>query len=91
MKRSIGPDGKPIGNYNQNHILDLRKYKVELPYGLVDEYYHNIISENLFLQVDEKGREFVLMKEIIDHSTDRYGIRKWKKGLITTKVWKLIV
>ena len=56
MKRSIGPDGKPIGNYNQNHILDLRKYKVELPYGLVDEYYHNIISENLCLQVDEKGR-----------------------------------
>ena len=62
MKQAIGPDGKHIGKYNQNLILDSRKYEVELPYGLVDEYYHNILSENLLSQVDEEGRQSILIK-----------------------------
>ena len=53
MKRAIWPDGKPIGEYNQNPILDSSKYEAELPDGLVDEYYHNILSENLLSQVQE--------------------------------------
>ena len=43
IKRYIGPDGKPIGKYNQNPIFYSRKYEVELPDGVVDEYYNNII------------------------------------------------
>ena len=62
MKRTIGPDGKPTGKYNQNPILDLSKYEVEIPDEVVDEYYHNILSENLLSKVDNKGREFMLMK-----------------------------
>ena len=54
MMRDIGPDGKPIGKYNQNPVLDSNKYEVELPDGVVDEYYHNILSENLLSQVDEE-------------------------------------
>ena len=56
MKRAIGPDGKPIGKYNQKPILNSKKYEVELPDGVVDEYYHNILSENLLSQVDKEGR-----------------------------------
>ena len=37
----------------------------------MDQYYHNIISENLLSQVDEEGRESMLMKEISDHNIDK--------------------
>ena len=56
MKWDIGPDGKSISKYNQNPILKSRKYEVELPNGLVDKYYHNIILDSLFSQDDEKGK-----------------------------------
>ena len=91
MKRDIGPDGKSIIKYNQNPILDSSKYEVELPNGVVDEYYHNLLSEDLLSQVDEEGRESILTKEISDHKIDKSAIREWKKGLITIKVWKLLV
>ena len=51
----------------------------------------NILSEKLLPQVDEEGREFMLIKEISDHNIDKSVIREWKKGLITTKGWKLTV
>ena len=56
MKRAIGPDGKPIDKYNQNPILESRKYEVELLDGVVDKYYHNIFSENLLSHIEEEGR-----------------------------------
>ena len=64
---------------------------MELPDGVVDEYYRNILSENLFSQVDKEGRESILMKKISDHNIDKSVIREWKKVLITTKGWKLLV
>ena len=36
-KQDIGPDGNTIGKYNQNPILESKKYEVELPDGVVDE------------------------------------------------------
>ena len=54
MKWDIGPDGKSISKYNQNPILKSRKYEVELPNGLVDKYYHNIILDSLLSQVTRK-------------------------------------
>ena len=91
MKQDIGPNGNPIGKYNQNPILYSSKYKVELLDGLVDEYYHNILWENLLSQVDKEGRESILMKEISDNKIEKSAIRDWKKGVITTKVWAHLV
>ena len=91
MKHDIGLDGKPIGTYNQNPILDSRMYEVEVPDGLMDEYYHMILLEKLLSQVDKGGREFMPMKEIADHNIEKYAIREWKKGIITTKLWNLLV
>ena len=33
MKQDIGPDGNPIGNYNQKPILYSRKYELELSFS----------------------------------------------------------
>ena len=43
----------------------------------MEEYYHNILSENLLSNVDEKR-----MKEIADYKIDKSAIRKRRKGLI---------
>ena len=91
MKREIGPGDNPIGKYNQNPILDSRKYKVELLDGVVDEYYHKILSQKLLSQVDEEGRESIPMKEISDHKIEKSAMRDWKKGLVTTKGWRILV
>ena len=56
MTQAIGNYGNPIGKYNQNPILESNKYEVELSDGVVDEYYHNVLSEKLLSQVDNKGR-----------------------------------
>ena len=74
-KQAIIPDVNPTGKYNQNHILDTRKYEVELMHGVLYE----------------KGRESILIKEISYHNINKYSIRKWKKGPITTKGWTLLV
>ena len=31
------------------------------------------------------------MNELSDQKSDRYNIKEWKNGLITTKGWKLLV
>ena len=82
IKRYIVPDRKPIVKYNQNPILDSIKYEVELPDGVVDEYYQNIISNKLLSQVDKEGRVSKLMK---DKKIDKSAIKEWKKGLIKKK------
>ena len=70
--------------------MESRKYEVELLDGVVYDYYHNILSENLLSQLDEEERELILTKEISDHKIDKSAIREWIKGNITTKIWKLL-
>lgn len=101
-KRKRNSDGKPIGRYNHNPILDSSVYEVEFPDGEVMEYAANVIAENLYTQVDEEGRHQVVFDEIVDHkATDRamsqseedlFIIKNGRKHpRITTKGWKLCV
>jgi len=91
-KRAKGEDGNPIGKHNANPLFDTRKFEVEFPDGDVQEYYANVIAENLFSQVDSEGRQMLLMESISDHKKDEQAIKKehWKGGP-TTKGWKLLV
>jgi hypothetical protein len=56
--------------------MDTRVYKVEFSDGTMDEFHANVIAENLFSQVDSKGRQYILMKEISDHKKDGTAISK---------------
>ena len=55
---------------NNNPILDSRIYEVEYCDGYVAAMSANVISENLFTQVDQEGTRFVLIESIIDTRTD---------------------
>jgi hypothetical protein len=101
IKRAKGNDGNPIGRRNDNPFLDTRQYEVELSDGTTEEYYANVIAENLFSQVDSEGRQYLLMKEISDHRKDDTAVpisdgwirmnngREVRKR--TTRGWKLLV
>ncbi len=64
-------DGKPIGSSNPNPILDTREYLVCFEDGTEDTYTANLIAESIYSQIDDSGRQLLLMKEIIDHEKTR--------------------
>jgi hypothetical protein len=81
-------------------LLDTREYIVELEDGTYDSYFANTIAENLFTQCDAEGREFNVVKEIIDHKTDGHALtvqdgfyinNGQKRDKKTTAGWKLQV
>jgi hypothetical protein len=74
MKQKHDKDGNPVEVANANPILDTRSYEVELPDVTLKEYSANLIAESIFSQVDDEGREYVLLQEIIDHSIDTNAI-----------------
>ena len=100
-KRSWGNDGKPIGVAHNNPLFDTREYDVEFTDGSIEKYAAKIIAENMFAQVDDEGREHLIMKEIVDHKKDHTSIPISEGKLrsyngiespkITTRGWKLLV
>ena len=73
-KRSRVHDIKPIGVVHNNLLFDTREYDIEFTDGSIENYAANIIAENVFAQVDNKGRDPWIMKEIIDHKKDHTAI-----------------
>jgi hypothetical protein len=101
MKRSRGQDGEPIGRAHTNPLFDTREYDVEFTDGTIDKYQTNVIAENMFAQVDDKGNQFLLLEEIQDHKKDHSavliadgkittssGTSRLKK---TTQGWQLLI
>jgi hypothetical protein len=94
-------DGRPIGKRHANPLLDTRLYEVEFPDGSTEAIAANLIAENMLSQVDDEGRSYSVLSEIVDHRTnghaiskddgfveDRYGKRHPR---ITTRGWDLQV
>jgi hypothetical protein len=102
VKRRVkNDDGIPIGSANENPILDTRYYEVEFPDGTVDSYSANIIAENLYAQIDDEGRMFAVLSEIVDHRKNGHAVSKENGFLpngtgsnpsrkITTRGWELL-
>ena len=101
-RRSIGPDGKLAGKYDNNPMLNSLVYEVEFPDGAMREYAANSISENIFSQVDDDVFSSPLMEGIIDYKKDPsvaigieekhlFNRQQQKRLRNTTKGWKLLV
>lgn len=100
-QRALGPDGKVVGTYDENPILNSIVYEVEFPDGQVREYSANVIAENMFAQVDDEGYSHMLLDALIDYKRDETAIPMEDKYVVTksgqrrlrktTKGWKLLV
>ena len=74
--RKRDTDGKPIGKRHPNPLLDTRLYEVEFPDGSTKEITANLIAENMLSQVDNEGRSYAVLKEVVDHRTNGHAVSK---------------
>lgn len=92
-------NGKTIGKFNSNPLLDTRQYEVAFEDGEVLNITANDIASNIYSQCDEQGREFELMEDIVDHMKDQDVLTKeqatammdGKTSRRTTKGWWFLV
>ena len=87
--RKRDKDGNPIGRRHDNPLLDTREYEVEFEGdGSMDSFTTNIIAENLYSQVDEQGRTYQILKEIVDHRKDNRAVHI-SDGMVRTRSGRL--
>ena len=93
--RVVDNQGLPVGLRNNNPILDTRQYEVEFPDGSTDAFTANMIAENLYSQIDEEGRSYAILKDIVGHRKDSKAVKKTDEDYIngrkrhTTAGWQL--
>ena len=83
VKRQKGPDGLPIGTAHANPLLDTRMYTVEYLDGHQAALTANQIAKNLFAQVDDHKKLYILIDEITDHWSDNTAIPELEAYFIT--------
>ena len=69
-------NGIPIGIAADNPILDTSMYEVEYADGYKTAMTTNAIASNLFSQVNQDGKRFVLFDAILDLRADDTQIRE---------------
>lgn len=90
--RKRDAEGNPVGLRNNNPILDTRQYQVEFPDGEIASYAANVIAENLYSQVDEEGRSFSILDEVIGHRKSKDAVKTADVNRVnyrTTKGWDM--
>ena len=84
VRRAVDQDGKVIGSFNENPILNTLVYEVEFPDGAMKSYSANIIAENILQQVDNHGRHSHTLVDILDARKGKKAVGK-SNAFITTK------
>lgn len=79
--REQDASGNPIGMAHTNPTFDTRIYDVQFPDRHTETYAINIIAENIDAQVDDDGKCFLLLGEILDHCHDNTAIKSDNKLL----------
>ena len=101
MRRSVDANGKVIGSFNENPLLNTILYECEFEDGLTKEYTANMIASNIYEESDADGHSSLLLYHIVDHKRsgdaismeDKYFVTKTgtKRIRQTTVGWKLLV
>ena len=84
LGRAVDEQGRAIGNWNNNPLLNTLIYDVEFPDGEVKKYAANIIAENVLSQCDPDGHYSRTVASILDHKRDGSAVTKANK-YITNK------
>jgi TFIIF-interacting CTD phosphatase-like protein len=77
VKRAKGLSGEPMGRAHTNPLFDTREYIVEFTDGTTENYFANVIAENMYLQIDAEGpHQYQLLQEIVDHRSDGSAVTR---------------
>ena len=75
-KHAEGSSGEPLGRAHTNPLFDTREYIVEITDGKTENYFANVIAENVYSQIDAEGHQYQLLQEIVDHRSDGLGVSR---------------
>ena len=100
-RQSLGLEGKIVGRYDDNPIMNSMIYEVELPESQVKDYAENVIARNMLSQVYDKGYSATLVDSIVYYKRDNSAVENSDKYVITergklglrkkTQCWKFLV
>ena len=82
--RSKEDNGNIIVKYDTNAVLNTMVYDVEFLYGSIRKYGENVISDNIYSQVDSEGFLHYIIYGILDFIKDTTTVQKGDQ-CITTK------
>jgi hypothetical protein len=101
VRRAVNSQGKVIGAWDANPVLNTLVYECEFDDGTVKEYSANTIASNIYEEGDADGFSSALLHTIVDHKssgeaikmTDKYyhtktGTRRMRQ---TTVGWSFLV
>jgi hypothetical protein len=101
VRQTVGPSGRPEGQYHVDPAMNSMTYNVRFPDGDVKEYAANIIAENLLNQINDEGFSTTMVEAVVDHRKtdaavapdDMYTISHngTKRIRQTTCGWQLLV
>jgi hypothetical protein len=60
-------------------------YKAKFPDGTTEEYAANVIAKNIYAQVDDKGRQYNVLSELIDHRKNSTAMMAEEDSYNTTQ------
>ena len=83
VRRAVGSNGKVIGNWNVNPILNTLVYKYEFDDGTIKEYAANVIASNIYEEGDADGFLTSLLSKIVDHKSSGEAITMENKYVTT--------
>ena len=75
-RQDTGEYGEKIGQEHRTSMLDTRKFEVELKNVETEKITKNQIAANLYSQLDDKGRDILQFKVIIEHNMDGSDLTK---------------
>ena len=101
VRRAVDSQGRMIGEWNANPILNTLVYECEFNDGTIKEYAANTIASNIYEEGDADGFSSALLHQIVDHKasgeaikmidkyhTTRTGTRRMRE---TTVGWSFLV
>jgi hypothetical protein len=81
--RAVDSNGKVVGNWNVNPLLNTLVYECEFNDGMIKEYSENLIASNIYEEGDADGFLKALLHTIVDHRLSGEAIKMAEKYITT--------
>jgi hypothetical protein len=83
IRRAVDSDGKVIGTWDSNPVLNTLVYECEFNDGTIKEYAANIIASNIYEEGDADGWSTSLLHTIVDHKATGEAVKMADKYIVT--------
>ena len=87
--RKCDISGKPIGISNDNPLLNMSLYEVELPDGVVEELSAKSITKKMWAHCNEEEFMYQILDKIVNHCTNGQAISTDDAYIDTPSIQKL--